>query len=305
MAAGKARTAKFERVNAILPKMIHSLGMNHKYKVQLIFFYWQKIVGPAIAAQAVPNSVAFGTLTLCAKSSVWANNLMMMKLELMQKINMFIGETVIKDIRFQGHSWNEKDREIESLPSGPNLGKVLQCVALAEEELAVARDSCAMVQDETLRQQLERLYQKNMKLKKLEQQYEWQPCEICGILCPPPEKYCHVCEREQRERTEEKIRQLLTDMPWARYADVYKYIPCSKEMVNRQRIRMLQKAVRKVDPEKLDSIEAKTLVMLYRCIPPEQLTEEIITKTLHRLRNDLPQMIFKKGSRKYPKKQKK
>ena len=68
---------------------------------------------------------------------------------------------------------------------------------------------------------------------------------------------------------------------------------------------MLQKAARKVDPEKIDSIEAKTLVMMYRCIPPEQLTEEIITKTLHRLRNDLPQMSFKKGSRKYPKKQKK
>ena len=230
---------------------------------------------------------------------------MMMKLELIQKINMFIGETVIKNIRFRGYSWDEKEREIEPVPAGPNLGKVLQRVSLAEEEVATVKSSCAIIKDEKLRQQLERLYQKNMKLKKLEQKYEWQPCEKCGILCPPPEKYCHVCEREQREITEEQIRQLLADMPWARYADVYKYIPCSKEMVNRQRIRMLQKAARKVDPEKPDSIEAKTLVMLYRCIPPEQLTEEIITKTLHRLRNDLPQTNFKKGSRKYPKKQKK
>ena len=91
--------------------MIRSLGMNNKYKAQLIFFYWQKIVGEAIAAQASPADISFGTLVLTARSSVWANNLLMMKLDLIAKINRFVGDTVIKDIRFRGYSWQEEAAE--------------------------------------------------------------------------------------------------------------------------------------------------------------------------------------------------
>lgn len=299
------RLAKFERVNAIIPKTIRSLGMNNKYKVQLIFFYWKKIVGETIAAQAVPNSVSFGTLLLTAKNSVWANNLMMMKLDLMANINRFIGDTVIKDIRFRGYSWEPSDCEIEKPVKEPNLGKVLRGIPLEAGEIEQAEARCAEVQDSDLKQQLIRLYQKNMKLNKLEEHYGWEACKKCGVLCPPKQEYCVICEREARHETEAQIREMLAAMPWARYADIYQYIPCSKDMVNQQRIKMLQKAATKVDPEQPNSLEAKTLVMLYRCLPPEQLTDEIMTKTLHRLRNDLlKQYIFKKGAKKYVKKQK-
>lgn len=287
------------------------MGMNQKYKEQLIFFYWRKIVGDAIAAQAVPATVSFGTLTLTAKSSVWANNLMMMKLELIAKINMFIGDTVVKDIRFRGYSWEEGDKNIEKMPEGPNLGKFLRQMKLEQSEIQQAEQQCAGVQDTELRNQLTRLYKKNIKLRKLEEKYEWQPCQKCGVLCPPGEAYCAVCEREQRHETEAQIRGILADMPWARYADIYKYIPCTKDMVNRQRVKLLQKAAAEVDPDKPDSLEAKTLVMLYRCIPPPQLTAEIVEKTLQRLRNDLSQRYrfkkdtFKKSTSKYSPKPKK
>jgi len=229
-----------------------------------------------------------------------------MKLDLIANINRFIGDTIIKDIRFRGYSWEEGDKELEKPVKEPNLGKVLRRIPLGTGDIEKAEAQCAEVQDSDLKQQLIRLYQKNMKLKKLEENYGWEACKRCGVLCPPQQGYCVICEREERHETEAKIREMLAAMPWARYADIYKYIPCSKGMVNQQRIKMLQKAAAKVDPDQPNSLEAKTLVMLYRCLPPEQLTDEIMTKTLHRLRNDLlQQYIFKKGAKKYVKKQKK
>lgn len=285
--------------------MIHSLGMNNKYKVQLIFFYWKKIVGETIAAQASPANVSYGTLTLTAKNSVWANNLMMMKIDLISKINRFIGGTIIKDIRFRGYSWQEESVDDEPKLERQDLGKSLRKIPLGLADIKKAENQCAEVKDQELKQQLIRLYQKNMKLKKLEETKGWQPCKKCGVLCPPDIVYCAVCEREERQQIEANIREMLAAMPWARYADIHKYIECTASMVNQQRVKMLLKTAAKVDPEKPDSLAAKTLVMLYRCVPPDQLTDEIMSKTLHRLRNDLRHQIFKKNTKKYAKKQKK
>lgn len=306
MAAARGK-ARFERVQEIIPKMIHSLGMNNKYKVQLIFFYWKKIVGETIAAQAFPANVSYGVLTLTAKNSVWANNLMMMKIDLISKINRFIGDTIIKDIRFRGYSWQDKEENAIGEPENEkqDLGRILRKIPLVVTDIQKAEEQCAAVKDQELKQQLIRLYQKNIKLKKMEENKGWQPCKKCGVLCPPSIVYCAVCEREERQKTEAEIREMLAAMPWARYADIHKYIECSAAMVNQQRVKMLMKTASKVDPEKPDSLAAKTLVMLYRCVPPDQLTDEIMSKTLHRLRNDLRQQIFKKNTKKYAKKQKK
>ena len=83
------------------------------------------------------------------------------------------------------------------------------------------------------------------------------------------------------------FRQFLKDMPWARYGDVHAYIPCSAPMVNLQRVRLVQTLAKRVEVGDTTSLDAKTLVMLYRCVPPEQLTEDLIVRTLYRLRNDL------------------
>ena len=279
-------TGSFDRVQEILPRMIRSLGMGHKYKTQMIFFYWDQIVGEGIAAKAVPAKVSFGTLFLTAKNSVWANNLLLMKLDLLEKINAFLGEKIIKDIRFKGTSWENEETEEETAEQPEEKSLDIRKIPLSAQERAAARDICSSIEDPELRKRLERLYEKDLKRRKYTAEKGYHPCRICGVLCPPEESCCNACSRMEREQTEAKIREILAAMPWARYADVHKYIPCKPEMVHQQRIRLIQRYARGINPEKTDTLEAKTLVMLYRCIPPEQLTDELITKTLHRLRND-------------------
>jgi hypothetical protein len=77
-------------------------------------------------------------------------------------------------------------------------------------------------------------------------------------------------------------------MPWARYPEVKKYVPeATTKMVNEQRSIMVQKLAADTDVNDKTSIKAKTLVMLYRCLPPEQLNEDNITRALYALRFDM------------------
>jgi hypothetical protein len=292
-----SRTVRVERVEAILPKMFQSIGMRKQYKAQLVLFYWKKIVGKDIAANTRPIRISFTTLLISAKSSAWANNLMMMKIEIISKINSFIGDTLIKDIRFCSYRESEAAAKVEELPDGPDLGRLLRKVNLCEQERKIVTEKCSEIKDEALRSRLERLYQKQLQKEKLEKQYEYHSCKRCSTLCIKEKEYCTSCERAVRQEKETKIREILLSKPWARYSDIYEQISCSREMVNRQRIRVLQRLAAKVSLNDTKSLEARTLVMLYRSLPPDQLNEENITKALHRLRNDMmwPKTFKKKN----------
>ena len=290
------RTARFESVNGILPNLLRSLGLKKQYAGHLVSFYWEKIVGPDLARHIHPVRVSFETLFLYADSSVWANECMLMQTEILQKINSFVGEQCVKELRFsQG---KREAAASEEAPVQEDMGRALRRVTLSAEERAQAAKVCGAAANEKLRQVMQRVYEKQLRLEKLEKQKEWHPCKSCSVLCPPEEEYCPSCARQHRQEVEAKIRSILLEIPWARYRDVYQYVPCSAELVNLQRASLLQQLAAKVKWGDTDSMEAKTLVMLYRSIPPEQLTEEKIQRALYALRGDLccNDAAFKKKS---------
>jgi len=279
------RMEKFQSVNAILPKLFHKLGIKKQYSGHLISFYWEKIVGPGIAEHIHPVNVSFDTLFLSAESPVWANQLMLMQMDILKKINSFIGESCIKEIRFC--TSKRKKIELELEQPEKSLGRALKHVKLSEAEKKKAVLVCSAAENEKLRSILERIYGKQLRLEKLEKKNEWHRCKCCSVFCPKDKMYCTACERKLRQEKEEKIRSILMEIPWARYSDVHQYVDCSPEMVNTQRVRIMQKIAANVAWGDTESIAAKSLVMLYRSIPPEQLTEEKVKRALYSLRNDL------------------
>ena len=62
--------------------------------------HWGEIVGPEIAAHATAVSVAAGSLRVVVNSPVWSHHLMMLRQNLIEKINKFAGEKVISHIHF-------------------------------------------------------------------------------------------------------------------------------------------------------------------------------------------------------------
>ncbi|HEX9653676.1 MAG TPA: DUF721 domain-containing protein [bacterium] len=81
--------------------LLRSLRIESKVKQHLAVASWPEIVGPGVAKVSAADRVENGILFVKVESSTWRNELMFMRMEFVKKVNAFLGENVIQDIRFK------------------------------------------------------------------------------------------------------------------------------------------------------------------------------------------------------------
>lgn len=287
------RTPGLELVSTILPKSIHALGpkVEGLYRRYYVLWHWKDIVGEAIASNVQPMGIEHGKLWLYAPNPSWRNELQMMQWEILQKVNNFAGERLVKEMHF-GRKWERppvsgREETTESKEEF-HLGKILNKVNLSNSKIRKIEEECIFVEDDSLRKKMQNLLLKEEKLKALKEHKGWHSCADCDALCPEEEERCSICERRYREKIRRKVRRLLHELPWLRYGEILEQVPeCTPYLVNSTRASMVQEWAGKVKLKEVDSLAAKRLVMLYLCLPPEQLTEDVTRRTLYQLRRDL------------------
>jgi len=60
---------------------------------------WEAAAGPAIASSARPTAERGGVLTVTCAAAVWAQELDLMSVELVEKLNTALGEDTIRELR--------------------------------------------------------------------------------------------------------------------------------------------------------------------------------------------------------------
>lgn len=60
---------------------------------------WERAAGPAVAASARPTAERGGVLTVTCAAAVWAQELDLMAVELIPRINEALGEQAIRELR--------------------------------------------------------------------------------------------------------------------------------------------------------------------------------------------------------------
>lgn len=88
-------------IKSILNRYISEKDIEGKLKKFNIFNHWPEIVGKEIGNKTRPQKIFKGILYILVSSPTWANELDMMSTQLIEKINRYIGEPVIKDLRFR------------------------------------------------------------------------------------------------------------------------------------------------------------------------------------------------------------
>jgi predicted nucleic acid-binding Zn ribbon protein len=88
-------------INVILPKVLENLGIRKGVEAHKSFIFWDKAVGKTIAKHSKPFSIKKGTLFVRVESSVWSNELSLLKKKIINKLNKMIGDESIKDIVFK------------------------------------------------------------------------------------------------------------------------------------------------------------------------------------------------------------
>jgi len=91
---------KPQPVHSILGKTLRSLEIDLPLKAYSIWGAWEEIVGETIALQARPRVIRNRILFIDVSHSTWMQQLQFLKPNLIKKMNTFIGEPYIQDIRF-------------------------------------------------------------------------------------------------------------------------------------------------------------------------------------------------------------
>ncbi|TCS81878.1 DUF721 domain-containing protein [Pectinatus cerevisiiphilus] len=284
----KWKNTNFATVGEIMPRALKHLTKSPEYKLYLIKFYWESIVGKEIAEHAIPKNFAFGVLYIGTSSSVWANNLLYMKFDIIDKINNALKYKLIKDIHFTYGKKGSNKIIPTRIKDKRDIKRILANTELLPQEISAIESSCGKLEDKDLAASMKKILIINEKINKVKKKNKWHNCKNCNTLCPEDEIYCDICKRKLKNGRYAQIRKILLTKPWARYGEIKEYIEgCSAEMVNAARTDLVQRMTANLQITSYDDIQLQTLVMLYRALPPEQINRKTVKENINRLKYDL------------------
>lgn len=282
------RTPWLEQARAVLPRSVRKFGpeVAREFERRQVLAHWGDIVGATIAKKVKAVAIERQELLLYTAEPVWANQLRMMMPDIVQKVNNYAGQKMIKELRFTRR--RTPPAEAEAPGDTAAAPALIKKQPVAEGALARAREVSDLTGDEQLAKELLRISLRREQHKAWRKSLGYHPCPLCGSPAEPDRDLCPACRSRKKEKLRSEVRAVLKDMPWARLKDVQEYVPgCTLHILNDQRSFLVQQLAMQVDVRDRKSLEARTLVMLDRALPPEELTKEIIERTLYRLRFDL------------------
>lgn len=93
--------AKPKPIQSILESTLKGLEIDVQLKTHSIWSAWKEIVGESIAFNAQPRSIRNRILFVDVSHQTWIQQLQFLKPTLLEKVNTFLGEPRVQDIRFK------------------------------------------------------------------------------------------------------------------------------------------------------------------------------------------------------------
>lgn len=119
---------KPQSIRSILDKTLKVLEIDVPVKTYSILGAWNEIVGESVATHSQPRSIRNRILFIDVTHSTWMQQLQFLKPTLLEKVNTFLGEPLIQDIRF-------KVGKISPTPQKPSKSPIWQKEDLDENTL--------------------------------------------------------------------------------------------------------------------------------------------------------------------------
>jgi hypothetical protein len=90
-----------QKIRSILDKTLRALEIDVPLKTYSVLGAWKEIVGESVALHTQPRFVRNRILFIDVSHPTWIHQLQFLKPTLLEKINTFLGEPHIQDIRFK------------------------------------------------------------------------------------------------------------------------------------------------------------------------------------------------------------
>jgi predicted nucleic acid-binding Zn ribbon protein len=92
--------SRVESIGKVLQQVIADLGLEKRLREQRAVVDWKEIVGEKVASHSRAIRVDRGRLFVEVDSSVWAQELSLMKRRILRQVNVKAGERVIDNVHF-------------------------------------------------------------------------------------------------------------------------------------------------------------------------------------------------------------
>ncbi len=155
----------FKSIKTVLNDLVKDMGIGDEIEGNRVFVVWDEVVGDVVAKNAQPQFFRKGMLFIETTSSVWAQELSMMRHCLIDALNERLERSLIREIRFKATATEKMSLDsggkiAPSVPGDP--GRVeLEPKDLAEIEMVVKN-----INDTGIREELKKLIVADKKRKK-------------------------------------------------------------------------------------------------------------------------------------------
>lgn len=266
-------------INNLINSVLINKKNKEKYYNAYLQLHWQEIVGTSVSQKSLPNSIQNHILFLNVVGSSWAHNLLMMKNELLKKINTFLQNKIyLKDIKIHSVAKIDKIKIEEKIQKEINLPELDN-----EEQIAVL-DIVNIAKNKDLVNKFFLILTKDKQYKKLNLQTGFKKCVICSVPLSYKDEICTVCKKDNMSKIKEKLLELFLQIPWLTFTEAKETINCNEEQfiqVKKQCEQMfLQKALEK-NPK---SSNIRRYVMLKTGCSIFSLNDDLITSTMEQVR---------------------
>ena len=105
--AGRAKrrpgsaTGSAQSIGAAMGQLVEGLGIARTLKQYDVLTRWASIVGEQIARVTTAQRIEHGILYVHVATAPWRAELTMKRVEIIQKINTTLGDSIVTDIRFR------------------------------------------------------------------------------------------------------------------------------------------------------------------------------------------------------------
>ena len=161
---------------------------------------WAEVVGSQVAAVTQVEAVRDGVLFVRVKNSVWANELSLLKDDMLRRLNLALGGRILTDIHFKASGLaRNKPAPAKILDETPTASEIAR-IALPGEARTRITATTRAIADDGLRQRVRHAMLRAAQREEWKRRHGWLPCVRCHSLAAPVPgeddsalRFCALC----------------------------------------------------------------------------------------------------------------
>ena len=175
-----------------------SQELSQALRPHLAKVHWAGVVGPQVAGVTQVEAVRDGVLFVRVKNSVWANELTLLKEDMLRRLNAKLGGRVLTDIHFKASGLARAKKKSEPAPIPLPADGELVKITLSKEAAARIETTLAAITEDSLRGRIREVMLRAARTEEWKRQHGWQVCGRCQALSAPTANadaapLCTVC----------------------------------------------------------------------------------------------------------------